>query len=756
MTGFTETAYNIFAPTDAGGDTRKVENADVQRWGTEVERLLIALIAAAGDLDLPNLLIRYTVTGGTANAIQATPNLPVPEAPGLALFSIKILQANTGNVSINGRQLLTSSGQQIAAGGLVAGGVYLFLDDGGTYRLLSDQASSAILSAAQLAAAAAAAAQAAAEGAAETVVVARYNSKAGVEAATISPAVQSLQLTGYSNAGDGGGALYRRVATEPTHPGKIQSADGAWWEIAEKTLNPAMFGMLYNGTGESAALNNTLTAAQALGHRAIEVNSGSIVLNGNVNARGLGIYSLGTTTINAAGFNTENVGEYRGIVASGTGLRLDVAHTSPAIPNPGGYKFLAKVNDERLLLVSPGGGGHGVMFEINTGNVAAPSEPGDSENGSWALWRTGVVSSVEYAWVWKGPTSETGTWGNFNVSLSAVSTDPGVSAHTPMVARQSTTPGSTVSFNVSVPKGGKCRIGFFCTASSPTAVPINLDGSEIRTVDLQVSTAAIHVVEIEAIPGTHTITVEHPNEAGTTLYVIGANFTELRELAHHELNVDRYSIYTSSPGYVTNRGASDYAISSAVAGTWAGSYHGGETARLPAEISFDNIRIPLTAPVGQMYVGRRLSILQRNTLSWASSSESMDIDSLTIFGDGEVYMSCVASNVNLTSNSAFLGMTTTSPAFDAVISAKFYGSAIQDATHYEIGQTRSATQIERGTGRLVSTEFSLAPVVNNPDYGGATVSYAAGAYAKLYSSVVRNSVQQMPSEFAWAFKRIFH
>ena len=35
-----------------------------------------------------------------------------------------------------------------------------------------------------------------------------------------------------ATAGDGGGALYKRAVSEPSHPGKIQSADGTWWELA--------------------------------------------------------------------------------------------------------------------------------------------------------------------------------------------------------------------------------------------------------------------------------------------------------------------------------------------------------------------------------------------------------------------------------------------------------------------------------------------------------------------------------------------
>ena len=60
----------------------------------------------------------------------------------------------------------------------------------------------------------------------------RFETRQDVEAATIGVSVNGLTTLGYATVGDGGGALYKRVDTEPTHAGKVQSADGAWWEIA--------------------------------------------------------------------------------------------------------------------------------------------------------------------------------------------------------------------------------------------------------------------------------------------------------------------------------------------------------------------------------------------------------------------------------------------------------------------------------------------------------------------------------------------
>lgn len=56
-----------------------------------------------------------------------------------------------------------------------------------------------------------------------------YDTIADVEAAQIGVVVLYLRTAGYYTPGDNGGALYKRVASEPQHAGKVQSEDGAWW-----------------------------------------------------------------------------------------------------------------------------------------------------------------------------------------------------------------------------------------------------------------------------------------------------------------------------------------------------------------------------------------------------------------------------------------------------------------------------------------------------------------------------------------------
>lgn len=58
-----------------------------------------------------------------------------------------------------------------------------------------------------------------------------YDSRVALSLATVSILRQAVRTGGYLTAGDGGAGLYKRVASEPSHAGKVQSLDGAWWEL---------------------------------------------------------------------------------------------------------------------------------------------------------------------------------------------------------------------------------------------------------------------------------------------------------------------------------------------------------------------------------------------------------------------------------------------------------------------------------------------------------------------------------------------
>lgn len=216
--------------------------------------------------DLPfSFIIASDVGAGTTNAIQATTSIPVSSS---ALIWMNIFEANTASpvtVSFNGGSALTiktNAGNNVAVGGLTAGMIVMGVVAGSTFRLVSDQASAAVVAAAEEAQAAAEAAAAAALAAANAGFV--FDTEAAFEAANIPLVLQFVETAGYHSAGDGGAHRKKRIAT-PGSPQAWhkQSADGAWWELSEPEPNDVMFGSIRNGvTDDASALQALLNYAE--------------------------------------------------------------------------------------------------------------------------------------------------------------------------------------------------------------------------------------------------------------------------------------------------------------------------------------------------------------------------------------------------------------------------------------------------------------------------------------------------------------
>ena len=80
-----------------------------------------------------------------------------------------------------------------------------------------------------------------------------FDTRAAVAAATVPAGLNMLRTAGYYAPGDYGGAWYKRAVSQPAHAGKIQSVDGAWWELAEPIANCRMFGAKGDGTTDDTA-----------------------------------------------------------------------------------------------------------------------------------------------------------------------------------------------------------------------------------------------------------------------------------------------------------------------------------------------------------------------------------------------------------------------------------------------------------------------------------------------------------------------
>lgn len=117
------------------------------------------------------------------------------------------------------------------------------------------------------------------DGSGDVVVDAEFtqeqDSRASAMLATFAPTVEWVRTAGYSSAGDGGGALYKRALSEPSHAGKFQSADGAWWELTELDISCLVFGVFPGGSSSvSSGLQDALDYLRVKGGGRLRVPSG--------------------------------------------------------------------------------------------------------------------------------------------------------------------------------------------------------------------------------------------------------------------------------------------------------------------------------------------------------------------------------------------------------------------------------------------------------------------------------------------------
>lgn len=229
--------------------------------------------------DLPYSFYRAVNEGaGTPNAIQATNGYPMASKD--ALIVVNITDTNTGSpvtLSLNGGTPLTiktAAGNDPAIGGLAAGMMVAgYIDAGDTeFRMLSDQASAAIQSAAEVAAATAVAARDIATGAMSVFKATVFSTLTLAEAYPPAPemAPDYIRVEGRVAVGDGGGALYKKDMSEPSHAGKfsitLSDTSTAWFEITERTLRPEQFGEIgVNAAGDTAAWEALVSVANARG-----------------------------------------------------------------------------------------------------------------------------------------------------------------------------------------------------------------------------------------------------------------------------------------------------------------------------------------------------------------------------------------------------------------------------------------------------------------------------------------------------------
>lgn len=199
---------------------------------------------------------------GTANSQAGA--LAAGANPSVAVvFFATVMTPNTGPMTLQvagGEALpvVNAAGNALSSGEW-DGTVLFFLNSNDEYQLLFDAgAVAAAAASATLADERADDAEAAATialGVMTTVIDPQFSNLSTAQAFSPVGAPDYIRTAGYTAAGDGGGALFKKVGSEPSHAGKfsitLQNASVVWYEIAESVLDPMMLGA--DGTGATDA-----------------------------------------------------------------------------------------------------------------------------------------------------------------------------------------------------------------------------------------------------------------------------------------------------------------------------------------------------------------------------------------------------------------------------------------------------------------------------------------------------------------------
>ncbi|CAB4327644.1 glycosyl hydrolase family 28-related protein [Brucella sp. 191011898] len=164
------------------------------------------------------------------------------------------------------RDLVMNINQPVPAGYLTPGMAVLCIDTGTELRMLSYGDMEAIVSEAEEAAVAAEEARDQAANYANDALTGGMDpgisAAISIPALTIPAGVSQFMAGGYASAGDGGRAQFKKVPSAPEYPGYFQSADGAFWQISDLTLNVKQFGAAGDGISDDTdAINNAFTAS---------------------------------------------------------------------------------------------------------------------------------------------------------------------------------------------------------------------------------------------------------------------------------------------------------------------------------------------------------------------------------------------------------------------------------------------------------------------------------------------------------------
>ncbi|WP_407976094.1 hypothetical protein ACJKIH_02950 [Brucella pseudogrignonensis] len=99
-----------------------------------------------------------------------------------------------------------------------------------------------------------------------------YETLVGMASVILPEDSKFIRTSGFHVAADGGGALYRVVTSEPSHPAKQKTGDSRWLELAETMPTLRQFGAVGGGADDTESVNGAMTY--------LAVKGGALVIDG--------------------------------------------------------------------------------------------------------------------------------------------------------------------------------------------------------------------------------------------------------------------------------------------------------------------------------------------------------------------------------------------------------------------------------------------------------------------------------------------
>ncbi len=132
-------------------------------------------------------------------------------------------------------------------------------------------------------------------GAVDKASIPSYSTRVAVIAMIVPASVDQFTTAGCNQPGDQGGAAFKRVALEPTHPGKLQDAGGAWFLQVGPEFRPQQWGYFPGDADATVGIQAALDTTKAIGNGWTRLSAGKWYAGDVIHPSGVEAFGDGET-----------------------------------------------------------------------------------------------------------------------------------------------------------------------------------------------------------------------------------------------------------------------------------------------------------------------------------------------------------------------------------------------------------------------------------------------------------------------------